>query len=46
MRTNGHCKGIAADNGAGVLLVTHEIEAAEYADEVYTMDSGKLSREA
>jgi len=36
----------AADNGAGVLLVTHEIEAAEYADEVYTMDSGKLSREA
>ena len=37
---------IATDNGAGVLLVTHEIEAAEYADEVYTMDSGKLSREA
>ncbi len=35
----------AADNGAGVLLVTHEDEAAKYADEVYVMDGGKLSRE-
>ena len=33
----------AADEGAGVLLVTHENEAAQFADEVYVMDSGKLS---
>ena len=32
----------AADNGASVLLVTHESEAAEFADEVYVMDNGKL----
>ena len=33
---------IAADDGAAVLLVTHENEAAQYADQVYTMDGGKL----
>lgn len=33
----------AADEGAGVLLVTHENEAAQFADEVYVMDGGKLS---
>ncbi len=33
----------AADDGAGVLLVTHENEAAQFADEVYVMDGGKLS---
>lgn len=32
----------AADDGAAVLLVTHEIEAARYADEVLTMDGGKF----
>ena len=32
----------AADNGASVLLVTHESEAAEFADEVYVMENGKL----
>jgi len=34
----------AADNGAGVLLVTHEIEAGQFADEVYVMDGGTLFR--
>ena len=33
----------AADEGASVLLVTHENEAAQFADEVYVMDGGKLS---
>jgi putative ABC transport system ATP-binding protein len=28
----------AADDGAAVLLVTHENEAAQFADRVYTMD--------
>ncbi len=32
----------AADNGAAVLLVTHETEAAAYADRVYVMDGGVL----
>lgn len=32
----------AADNGAAVLLVTHENEAAAYADKVYAMDGGVL----
>lgn len=32
----------AADNGASVLLVTHEREAAAYADRVYRMDGGVL----
>ena len=32
----------AADEGATVLLVTHENEAAQFADRVYTMDGGKL----
>lgn len=32
----------AADNGAAVLLVTHETEAAAYADKVYVMDGGVL----
>ncbi|MCR4892927.1 MAG: ABC transporter ATP-binding protein [Lachnospiraceae bacterium] len=32
----------AADEGAAILLVTHENEAANYADEVLTMDGGKL----
>ena len=32
----------AADDGAGVLLVTHEDEAAQFADRVYVMDGGKL----
>ena len=36
----------AADNGASVLLVTHESEAAEFADEVYVMDNGKLCSNA
>lgn len=34
---------IAADNGCAVLLVTHEKEAADYADLVYRMDAGVLS---
>ena len=34
----------AADDGAAVLLVTHEDEAAQYADRVLTMDGGKLSK--
>ena len=33
----------AADDGAGVLLVTHENEAAQFADKVYVMDGGRLS---
>ncbi len=32
----------AADDGAAVLLVTHENEAAQFADQVFTMDSGRL----
>lgn len=32
----------AADDGAGVLLVTHEDEAAQFADRVYVMDGGRL----
>ena len=32
----------AADNGAAVLFVTHEHEAAQFADEVHTMDGGKF----
>ncbi len=32
----------AAENGAAVLLVTHEAEAEHYADRVLTMDGGKL----
>ena len=35
----------SAQSGAAVLLVTHEMEAARYADEVWRMDSGKLFRE-
>ena len=34
----------AADDGAAVLLVTHEDEAAQYADQVLAMDGGKLSK--
>ncbi len=33
----------SADQGAAVLLVTHENEAAQFADRVFTMDGGKLS---
>ncbi len=33
----------AADEGAAVLLVTHEEEAARYADRVLTMDGGRLT---
>jgi len=32
----------AADDGAAVLLVTHENEAAQFADRVFTMDGGRL----
>ena len=32
----------AADNGTAVLLITHENEAAQFADLVYTMDGGNL----
>ncbi len=32
----------AADDGAAVLLVTHENEAAQFADRIYTMDGGRL----
>lgn len=32
----------AADSGAAVLLVTHENEAAKYADRVFAMDGGVL----
>lgn len=31
-----------ADHGTGVLMVTHENDAADYADEVYEMEQGKL----
>lgn len=34
-----------AEGGAAVLLVTHEAEAEKYADAVYRMDAGTLSRE-
>ena len=34
-----------ADEGAAVLLVTHERDAAEYADRVFHMDGGILSAE-
>jgi len=33
----------AADNGAAVLLVTHEREAASYADRIYRMNDGILT---
>ncbi len=33
----------AADDGTAVLLVTHEDEAAQYADRILTMDGGKLN---
>ena len=32
----------AADRGTAVLFVTHENEAAQFADEVHTMDGGKF----
>lgn len=32
----------SADSGTAVLLVTHELEAEQYADRVMTMDGGKL----
>ena len=32
----------AADEGASVLLVTHENEARKYADRVLAMDGGRL----
>lgn len=32
-----------ADEGAAVMLVTHEASAADYADVLYKMDAGKLS---
>ncbi len=32
----------AADNGTAVLFVTHENEAAQFADEVFTMESGRF----
>ena len=35
----------AADDGAAVLLVTHEREAAAYADQVYRMNDGILTEE-
>lgn len=34
-----------ADEGAAVLLVTHEREAAAYADQVYRMSDGRISEE-
>lgn len=34
-----------AEEGMAVLLVTHETEAAEYADEVYRMEKGVLTRQ-
>jgi putative ABC transport system ATP-binding protein len=33
-----------ADEGRAVLLVTHEREAAEYADQVFRMNEGLLER--
>ena len=35
----------SADDGTAVLLVTHEKEAAEYADRLYHMDGGVLTQE-
>lgn len=35
----------AANQGAAVLLVTHETEAAAYADHLYRMDGGVLTQE-
>ena len=35
----------AANQGAAVLLVTHEMEAAAYADHLYRMDGGVLTQE-
>ena len=35
----------AADDGTAVLLVTHEREAASYADRIYRMDKGVLRQE-
>ena len=32
----------AADQGAAVMVVTHEGEAAGYADRIYRMDAGEL----
>lgn len=34
-----------ADEGTAVLLVTHEAEAAKYADEIYRMNAGDLRKE-
>ncbi|MBQ3761017.1 MAG: ATP-binding cassette domain-containing protein [Clostridia bacterium] len=34
----------SADDGAGVLVVTHEKEAERFADSVFTMNAGLLSR--
>lgn len=36
----------AADDGAAVLLVTHEREAEQFADQVYMMDAGKMTEES
>ena len=33
----------SADEGAAVLLVTHEREAAEYADKIYKINDGVLT---
>ena len=33
----------AADAGAAVLFVTHENEAAQFADEIHTMDGGRFA---
>ena len=35
----------AAENGAAVLIVTHENEALKYADEVFRMDAGELVKQ-
>lgn len=35
----------AAQNGAAIMLVTHENEAAEYADSLYKMNSGVLEKQ-
>ena len=35
----------AADNGAAVLLVTHEREALPYADRIYRMNGGLLTED-
>lgn len=34
----------AADDGAAVLLVTHETDPLQYADAVYQMDGGALKK--